>query len=254
MLHKPILYAFDILSAEEYNGDRINYKSTSVEEFTFARMINLVAKYIIGLTGNIATGKSLVRGMLEHLGAYGIDADELAHQTISHGSEGYLLVLREFGRGILLENQEIDRNRLGKIVFQDPDALRKLESVIHPLVGTAIREEIRKSAADRIVIEAIKLIESGLVDMCDSLWVTTSDQQVQLERLKSDRSMAENDARIRILAQPAQEEKISRADVVIENNGSIQKVWDQVVEGWQSIFPDENIRVEYPEAETWLKQ
>jgi dephospho-CoA kinase len=254
VLHKPVLYAFDILSAEEYNGDRINYKSTSVEEFTFAPMSNLPEKYIIGLTGNIATGKSLVRGMLEHLGAYGIDADELAHRTISHGAAGYQLVLREFGKGILLENQEIDRNRLGKIVFQDPDALRNLESIIHPLVGKAIREEIRKSAADRIVIEAIKLIESGLVDMCDSLWVTTSNQQVQLERLKSDRSMAENDARIRILAQPAQEEKISRADVVIINNGSVEEVWDQVVEGWQSITPEENIRVEYPEAETWPKQ
>ena len=129
-------------------------------------------KIIIGLTGNIATGKSVVRKMLEHLGAYGIDADSLANRAIAKGSPGYQPVIEKFGTYILANDGQIDRLRLGRMVFSDEEALAQLELIIHPLVRQAIDILIRRSRINVVVIEAIKLIESGLADMCDSIWVT----------------------------------------------------------------------------------
>ena len=91
-------------------------------------------KYVIGLTGNIGTGKSVVRRMLEHLGAYGIDADTLSHRVIENDAPGYQAVLSYFGKYILDEDKEIDRKKLSKIVFSDSTALTELENIIHPIV------------------------------------------------------------------------------------------------------------------------
>src|SRR5689334_1396917 len=102
-------------------------------------------KYVIGLTGNIATGKSVVRKMLEHLGAFGLDADALAHQAIAKGGPAYASVVKNFGDWLLTEAGEIDRTRLGKLVFTDPEALAKLEAIIHPLVGQALDFLIKRS-------------------------------------------------------------------------------------------------------------
>ena len=95
-------------------------------------------KYVIGLTGNIATGKSVVRKMLEHLGAYGIDADALGHRAIAIDAPGYQAVLTTFGRWVLASDGQVDRAKLARVVFADPDALARLESIVHPLVGQAI--------------------------------------------------------------------------------------------------------------------
>ena len=91
-------------------------------------------KYVIGLTGNIATGKSVVRKMLEHLGAFGLDADALSHQAIGRGGPAYAAVVKHFGEWLLTDKGEINRNRLGRIVFTDPEALDQLEAIIHPVV------------------------------------------------------------------------------------------------------------------------
>jgi len=138
------------------------------------------------------------------------------------------------------------------IVFQDGEALRRLESIIHPLVGLAIDELVDRSPADKIVIEAIKLIEAGLTEICDSLWVTTSDRDTQMNRLRKDRRLDESEALARIQSQPAQSLKVTLADVVIVNNGSYQDVWEQVTDAWQVFFPDEKISTQYPEAAAWL--
>lgn len=190
-------------------------------------------KYVIGLTGNIATGKSVVRRMLEHLGAYGIDADELAHRAIAQGAPGYKPVVESFGKWILAEDGQVDRTRLGRVVFSDAEALARLEAIVHPLVGQAVDVLARRAPQKVIVIEAIKLLESSLRSRCDAIWVTYAPQEIQLARLLHKRKMTEQAARQRIYAQPPQEEKVGAADVVIRNQGSFEETWQQVVAAWQ---------------------
>ena len=198
------------------------------------------SKYIIGLTGNIATGKSVVRRMLEHLGAYGIDADALAHRAIAKGAPGYKPVIKAFGDWILSEDGQIDRTRLGRIVFADPDALRRLEAIVHPLVGQAVGLLVKRSRHPVIVIEAIKLLESELREACDSIWVTYASPEVQQARLVEKRGLSPEAAQMRIEAQPPQEDKLAAADVVIRNEGSFDVVWQQVLAGWKKIPPAES--------------
>jgi dephospho-CoA kinase len=194
-------------------------------------------KYVIGLTGNIATGKSVIRKMLEHLGAYGIDADALGHRAIALGAPGYQQVVDTFGKWILAVDGQIDRGRLGRVVFSDPEALARLESIVHPLVGQAVDLLVRRSQHAVIVIEAIKLLESNLRGRCDSIWVTHAPQEIQLARLMQKRGMTENAARQRILVQPSQQDKLKVATIVIRNEGSFEDTWKQVVLAWQKTFP-----------------
>ena len=194
-------------------------------------------KYVIGLTGNIATGKSVVRRMLEHLGAYGIDADALGHRAIAQGAPGYKPILNTFGSWILGSDGQIDRTRLARIVFTDAEALQQLEAIVHPLVAHAVDLLVRRSRQEVIVIEAIKLIESGLRSQCDTLWVTHASQEVQLARLVQKRLMGEAAARQRIAAQPEQKLKIEQANVIVRNDGSFEDTWRQVLDAWQSLFP-----------------
>lgn len=196
-------------------------------------------KYVIGLTGNIATGKSVVRRMLEHLGAYGIDADALAHRAVTKDAPGYQPVVDTFGKWILAPDGQIDRAKLGRVVFSDPDALERLEAIVHPLVGQAIDILIRRSQHKVIVIEAIKLIEAGLAEKCDSLWVTFAPPGAQMARLVQKRGLSEAAARQRINAQPPQEHKTARANVVIPNDGSFEEAWRRVVAAWQASFPSD---------------
>ncbi|RPI33788.1 MAG: dephospho-CoA kinase [Chloroflexota bacterium] len=194
-------------------------------------------KYIIGLTGNIATGKSVVRKMLEHLGAYGIDADALGHRAIALGAPGYQPVIDTFGKWILGADEQIDRTHLARLVFGDPQALSRLEAIVHPLVRQAVDVLVRRSTQSVIVIEAIKLLESPLRANCDTLCVTYAPREVQLARLMQKRGMSEEAARQRIAAQPPQEEKIAAANVVIRNDGSFEDTWRQVNAFWQELFP-----------------
>lgn len=198
---------------------------------------NWQGKYVIGLTGNIATGKSVVRRMLEHLGAYTIDADMLAHRVISKGAPGYQPVLETFGAWLLDKDGQINRAKLGRLVFADEQALAQLEAIIHPHVSQAIDLLIRRSGQNVVVVEAIKLLESDLRGKCDSLWVTDADREVQIERLVRKRGMTREDALQRINAQPAPEAKIAAATVVIKNNGSYEDLWRQVNEAWNRLIP-----------------
>ena len=200
-------------------------------------MSKWAGKFVIGLTGNIGTGKSVVRRMLEHLGAYGIDADALSHRTIARGAPGYQKVIDLFGKFMLDANGEIDRQRLGRLVFSDAEALQNLEAIVHPLVGQAVDYLISRSSHTVVVVEAIKLLESGLSKDCDATWVVYTPPEVQLRRLMKQRGMLEGDARQRILAQPPQEKKIAAANVVIRNIGSYEDTWKQVVTAWRKFVP-----------------
>ena len=200
-------------------------------------MSNWPGKYVIGLTGNIATGKSVVRRMLEHLGAYTIDADALSHRVISKGAPGYQPVLDTFGKWLLGPDGQINRTKLGHLVFADKDALKQLEEIIHPHVTQAVDILARRASQTVIVIEAIKLLESDLRRHCDAIWVTDAPQQVQVERLMRKRGMSEEEALQRVRVQSAQKEKVAAANVVITNNGSYDDLWKQVSEAWKRISP-----------------
>jgi len=200
---------------------------------------NWPGKHVIGLTGNIATGKSVVRRMLEHLGAYTIDADALSHRVISKGAPGYQPVLDKFGSWLLDKDGQINRNKLGQVVFANPEALAQLEGIIHPYVTQAIDILVKRAGQKVVVIEAIKLLESGLRDQCDSLWVTDAPQEVQVERLMRKRNMSREEAQQRVQMQLPQKEKLAAADIVITNNGSYDDLWKQVSEAWKRIFPSQ---------------
>jgi dephospho-CoA kinase len=206
-------------------------------------------KYVIGITGNIATGKSVVRKMLEHLGAYGIDADALAHRAMAKGAPGYPLILKTFGQWILDQEEQIDRKKLAKVAFSDPNALEKLESIIHPLVAHAVDVLIRRANQPIIVIEAIKLLESDLAAGCDTVWVVDAPAELQIARLMHKRKLSEGAARQRIAAQSPQALKLRAAKVVIRNNGSFENTWEQVQEAWEQLpKPEEPLLPEPPDV------
>ncbi|MGC8855277.1 MAG: dephospho-CoA kinase [Anaerolineae bacterium] len=198
-------------------------------------MSQIADKYVIGLTGNIATGKSVVRRMLEHLGAYTIDADALAHRAIAKGAPGYQPVLERFGKWLLDVNGEIDRTKLGKLVFSDPEALSQLEDIVHPLVEQATVVLIRRATQRVVVVEAIKLLESGLRRLCDSIWVTDAPQEVQITRLMRKRGLSHEEALLRVQAQSAQKDKLAAANVILRNSGSYEDLWKQVSAEWKKI-------------------
>ena len=200
-------------------------------------MRNLPGKIVIGLTGNIATGKSMVRRMLEHLGAYTIDADALSHRVISRGAPGYQPVLDMFGAWLLDKDKQIDREKLGRLVFADEQALTQLENIIHPFVNEAVKLLASRASQKVIVIEAIKLLESSLRSQCDTIWVTDARPQIQVDRLVRKRGMKQEDALQRVQSQPAQKKKLESANVVINNNGSFEDLWKQVNDAWLDISP-----------------
>ncbi len=189
-------------------------------------------KFIIGLTGNIAAGKSVVKKMLENLGAQTIDADEVAHSAMKKNAPAYKTVVTKFGVDILNSNDEIDRTKLGKIVFEEPEKLIQLESILHPLVRQAVKYLINRSSKKVAVIEAIKLLESPLKEQCDSIWVVTSEEEIQINRLALNRGMSEEEARSRLDNQSSQIEKIRQADVIIQNDATLVDTWKQVLAAW----------------------
>ncbi|NWG16091.1 MAG: dephospho-CoA kinase, partial [Chloroflexi bacterium] len=192
-------------------------------------------KYVIGLTGNIAVGKSVVRQMLQHLGAYTIDADGLTHRAMATGAPAYKPIVETFGQFILDAEKNIDRNLLGSIVFARPDALAKLEAIVHPIVGQAIATLVSRAPQPVVVIEAIKLLEGDLAQAVDEVWVVDAAPETQLKRLVVQRKLGEAEARQRIAAQGAQAAKLAKANVVIKNDGNVEDTWKQVQVAWSSV-------------------
>src|SRR3954454_16797209 len=162
-------------------------------------------KTLLGLTGNIACGKSTVTRQLRELGADVIDADSLIHDILLRGGPAFEPVVEEFGEGILGPDGEIDRRALGNIVFNDPEKLRRLEAIEHPIVRRIIDERIGSSPRAIVVLDAIKLIESGWAAKCDSVWVVTCGREQQIDRLVRTRQLSLNEAQARVDAQSPQE-------------------------------------------------
>lgn len=194
-------------------------------------------KYVIGLTGSIGTGKSVIRHMLEQLGALGIDADTLAHRVYARGTTGNERIRDTFGEDVITPEGEVDRLLLARRVFQDAQAMEDLERIVHPLVIDLVNDLIVRAPQKVIVVEAIKLLETELASHCDAVWVVATSPEVQLQRLVQDRHMSAEAARARIDAQLSQAERIRHASVVITNDGSLADTWQQVSAAWENTIP-----------------
>jgi len=206
--------------------------------------------FVIGLTGNIATGKSTVARMLERLGAERIDADHLAHEQMRPGTETHAEIVRIFGTYVLADDGRIDRPRLGRIVFSDPEALAMLEGLVHPAVVAETLARIDACPKAVLCVEAIKLLEAEMAQHCDSVWVVTCSRERQIERLTSKRHMLHSEAVRRIDSQPDPALKLARADVRIENDGPLEQTWRQVLLAWNAIPGVAAVRLERPRLES----
>lgn len=190
--------------------------------------------YVIGLTGNIATGKSTVLAYLAQKGAHVVDADKLAHKTLEPDGAAYGKVLDRFGNTLLDEAGRIDRARLAEIVFADPQELARLEEIVHPATFELLRWNMTQSRAEIVILEAIKLLESGrMLTLSDEIWVVTSHPDAQLRRMMDTRGMTEEEARRRMAVQSSQAIKMSQADQVIINDGSLDDLYAQLDQLWQ---------------------
>ncbi len=178
-------------------------------------------KVVIGLTGNIATGKSAVMQLAAERGARTIDADKVVHQVLATDQAVQDGIRAAFGDVVFAEDGTLLRGALGRVVFADAEALRTLEALVHPAVRQEITRQVQASDATITVLEAILLLEGPLHALCDQIWVTTCSAETQLQRLMTYRNMTEEAARQRIDAQAPQADKIARADVVIDTDGDM---------------------------------
>lgn len=186
---------------------------------------------VIGLTGGIASGKSSVGAILRKSGVKVIDADEIAHRVYLPGTPGHREVLREFGPDILNRAGQIDRKRLGQIVFQSPEALKKLENITHPAIIREIDKAIDAAKSENcplLVVEVPLLFEAGLENRFDSIWVVSSHPDIQRERLMKRNQLTVEEAAARIAAQLPLSYKEGKADVVIYNNNELIHLEDEI--------------------------
>jgi dephospho-CoA kinase len=201
---------------------------------------------VIGLTGAIGTGKSNVLQTLVSLGADGFDADRVVHQLVEPGESAHAAVVAAFGPDILGPDGRIDRRRLGVRAFGEEGALAQLEGIIHPAVAEVLREQVTASTAPAVVIEAIKLLESGLSrTLCDRVWVTTCSRRQQYARLAASRGMSAEQVRRRLAAQMPAREMAARADRVIDTGGTGSATRLVVLGAWAELglpLPEPRIR------------
>ncbi len=190
---------------------------------------------VIGLTGNIATGKSIVLAMLAQRGARVIDADQLAHQILASDPAVQQEIIARFGPGVRNADGTINRAELGARVFGNPAGMRDLESIVHPRVGQQVSTLIAGAGAAVVVIEAIKLLEGDLRHRCQSIWVTDCPEEQQLARLVAGRQMTPEQAWTRIRSQPPQAAKLAQADVIIDTSGNIESTEEQVEQAWRNL-------------------
>lgn len=199
-------------------------------------------KYIIGLTGNIACGKSSVVAELIKLGATAIDADSVTRELQQPGQAVYDAIVTTFGPTVVLPDGQLNRKALANIVFGDAQQLRLLESIVHPAVRQHILSWLAKLPAGSsahptiAVIDAIKLIESGWPAHCNAVWVVACNREQQIERLCRTRNMSIDEAIQRIDAQNPQSTKIAVADVVIDNTGDWAHTITQIHQQWHTIM------------------
>lgn len=195
--------------------------------------------YVIGLTGGIATGKSLVSATIKELGGQIINADLIARQVVEPHKPAWQQLVDEFGEGIINSDLTIKRKELGRIAFADADKLEKLNKITHPYIIAELERQMNYYRDSRhegiVVIDAPILLELGLERLVDEVWVVTVDAATQLERLMKRDNLSVEEAKLRIQAQMPLEEKVKRADRVIDNRFTPRETKKQVEEIWREL-------------------
>jgi len=194
---------------------------------------------VIGLTGGIGTGKSLVSRILEELGAAVVDADRVGHEAYTPHTVVWREVVEAFGEAIVGPEGEIDRKRLGSIVFGDPAEMAKLNGIMHPRMAEMIHQrvqELDRQGVQVVVVEAAVLVDAGWdrLPWIDQVWVTNSPEQLVVERLGLRNNLPEEEALKRVRSQLSFDERSRSADVMLENSGSTEELEQQVRSLWGS--------------------
>ena len=194
---------------------------------------------VIGLIGSFGSGKSTVKNLLQEKGAVIIDADEVGHSVYKPGSDVWKKIIDAWGVEILQPDDEIDRVKLGSIVFSDQKELERLNQIVHPAIEGAISrrfEELRANNTPTVVLEAAILIEAGWRHLVDEVWLVNADRDVVLKRLMEDKGLTEQQVKMRLDRQMPVEEKTRYSDVVIENDGDIVTLRNTLDNLWAERF------------------
>jgi dephospho-CoA kinase len=194
---------------------------------------------VIGLTGSICSGKSTIARFLAQMGAAVIDADEIGHEAYRPQCETWQQVVDAFGKQILTKGDEIDRKKLGEIVFKDPEALKRLNGIMHPGMHRVAEKRIEKlklEGAEVVVLEAPLLVEADWLDLVDEVWVAKASEANALKRCAERSGLSEAQARSRMASQLSGDEKAKYGDVVIDTNVSLAEVEAKVKELWEDRF------------------
>ena len=193
---------------------------------------------VIGLTGGIGTGKSELSHILRDLGAVVIESDKVAHQSYEPGTTAHGLIVKLFGEDVLDGSGFIDRKSLGKIVFADTARRLELEKIVWPAtrkLTLALLEKETVRGTRVVVVEVPKLFESGWDKLADVVWTVEAPQSVVIQRVERRSGMSESDTKARIAAQFTRQERVDRADIVIENEATLEDLRNQVSKLWESI-------------------
>lgn len=191
---------------------------------------------LVGLTGGIGAGKSTVARLLAERGALVLDADVAAREVVAVGTEGLAAVVEEFGDAVLGPDGALDRAALASVVFADDDRRAALNGIVHPRVRSWMAERVAAAPAGSIVVQDIPLlVESGLAGLFDLVVVVDAADAVRISRLVEDRGMTRSEAAARIAAQAPRERRLAAADVVITNDGTRQRLAEQVTALWDRI-------------------
>ena len=190
---------------------------------------------VIGLTGGIGTGKSEVSRILREWGAAVIDADLVGHEAYLPHSPAWEEVVAAFGESVLDPSGGIDRKQLGGIIFNDPEARAKLNSIMHPRMAEMVKEKIdllSQQGEELVVLEAAVLIEAGWDYLVDEIWVTYSPEREVIKRLRQRNNLSETDAISRIRSQLPHEERAKHAHITVRNSGSMDELLEEVKSLW----------------------
>ena len=193
---------------------------------------------VIGLTGGIGSGKSTVSRFLAELGAVILDADKVGHEAFKPDTEIWRQVVAAFGSQILTPGGDIDREKLGEMVFGNPESLARLNQIMHPRmyeIVTAQLDDYRRQGIDVVVLEAPLLIEVGWASSVDEVWVTAASEATVLSRLEEQKGLSRQKALARIHSQLSLEERVRHADVVIDTDCDLDELRARVAELWRGL-------------------